>query len=96
MKCKICKKNNTKLIFDFGKIPAVNNFIFENEVTNEKIYNLKLYICQNCWLLQLSDVPKPEILFEHYHHISGASKGNVNHLNEVSLFLKKNYSKKYL
>ena len=88
------QKENTKLIFDFGKIPAVNNFIFKKEIPKEKIYKLKLFICEKCWLLQLSDIPKPEILFNHYHHFSSASKGNIDHLNKVSLFLKRNFFNK--
>ena len=94
MICKSCKNITKNLVYDFGKMPAVNSFIYQYEIKSEQLFDLKLYVCDKCWLVQLSDVPKPEVLFEHYHHISGSSKGNVLHLSDVSKYIKKYYPEK--
>lgn len=91
MICKSCSSNQTVLIFDFGMIPAVNNFIFEKEIDSEKLYKLSLYVCKKCWLIQLSNVPDPDVLFKKYHHVSGASQGNINHLSMVADYIKKHF-----
>ena len=94
MICKNCKNKTTSLVYDFGQIPAVNSFIYKNEINDEKLFNLELYVCNHCWLVQLSDVPDPKLLYENYHHISGSSKGNVSHLSDVSNYIHKHYPDK--
>ena len=85
--CHCCGSELNKLVYDFGLMPAVNSYITLKDVEKEIKFPLSLYICDKCWLLQLNYVPAPELLFTEYHHVSGASVGNVQHLKSVSLVL---------
>jgi len=85
--CHCCGSELNKLVYDFGLMPAVNSYTTLKDVEKEIKFPLSLYICDKCWLLQLNYVPAPELLFTEYHHVSGASVGNVQHLKSVSLVL---------
>ena len=59
--CKNCKKKIDQLIYDFGKMPAVNSFFTKEMIKYEKPFPLKLYICNYCWLIQLSRMPNKNL-----------------------------------
>lgn len=82
------------LIYDFGFMPAVNSFFPIEKIHLEQKTPLMLYVCESCYLIQLSEVPNPEILFDDYHHLSSASKGNTLHLDSVKEFIKNNFDEK--
>lgn len=64
MKCYICKNPNLELILDLGKQPPSDAFLTAKEIgRKEKTYPLKLYLCPQCFLVQLGYAVKPEILF---------------------------------
>ena len=75
-------------------MPAVNSFFTKEMIKYEKPFPLKLYICNYCWLIQLSRMPNKKSLFDEYHHISGASEGNVDHLKRLSNIIYKQFPKK--
>ena len=80
-KCQVCGKT-PKLVYDFGDMPIVNFF---PKVPDQARYAaLTLVVCDECWTLQLGSSPKPADLYVEYHHRSGASGGNVQHLENVS------------
>ena len=55
MKCKFCNNRLNNIFLDLGKMPL--KFKFKKfEVRNEKKYELKVYVCNNCWLVQTKDV----------------------------------------
>jgi SAM-dependent methyltransferase len=93
LSCKSCEAPLEHSVYDFGMMPAVNSFITEEQIESEEKYPLTLYVCESCWLLQLGFIPPPSLLFEDYHHISGASKGNVDHLRSVSQVIDQNLRK---
>lgn len=86
--CKSCKSENMRLVYDFGHLPSVNSYYKFTEIDLFKKYPLELYVCEDCWLLQILNVPEPNILFDEYHHFSGSSAGNVEHLKNVALMIK--------
>lgn len=87
MHCYSCN-SKTKQIFNFGSIPFVNSFFESHEINKEKKNPLILYVCENCFLLQLSKVPSPSEIYDEYHHLSSASQGNIKHLENVAEFIK--------
>jgi len=92
--CKCCLTPTIHLVYDFGLMPPVNTYFEKATISEEKSFPLKLYVCKICWLLQLGHVPPPSSLFEEYHHVSGASKGNVEHLEKVSEIINKRVKNK--
>ena len=58
--CKACKSENIRLVYDFGLLPPVNSYYKFTEVDLLKKYPLQLYVCENCWLIQILDIPPTE------------------------------------
>ena len=90
--CLSCENKELKLLYNFGNLPAVNNFYAEKDIFNEKPYPLVLNYCKECFLIQLNDVPPAEDLYQNYHHKSSASAGNIKHLESFSNFIAENYN----
>lgn len=83
-RCRACGQETVDL-FSLGRIPPVNGFSASSNSDNA--LPLDVVVCVNCWLCQLSEVPDPELLFRDYKHFSGASKGNLQHLDSVATTL---------
>lgn len=92
--CLSCNSDQITNIYDFGKIPAVNSFYSKNELDLEESYPLNLNVCNKCFLIQIEEVPEPQILYSEYHHRSAASVGNLNHLVEFKNFIRQKFSLK--
>jgi 2-polyprenyl-3-methyl-5-hydroxy-6-metoxy-1,4-benzoquinol methylase len=84
MRCSGCDGTRTQRLFSLGAIPPVNDFLEPAQVAAERGYPLDLYFCQDCALVQLGERVPPVSLFSHYLHVSGASKGQVAHLESVA------------
>ena len=83
MSCVACKNKTFKNIYDFGKIPLVNNFT-KHKKNAKKKYRLEIVYCNKCYLVQIRKNVNPKILFKNYKHISSGSKFNVEHLKSIS------------
>lgn len=90
-KCLVC---NSKIfsIYNFGKIPLVNSFSKKFSISNKK-FLLNLCVCKNCKICQLSNTPDEKKIYSNYKHSSSDSIDNLNHLKNLSTFLKKKFKK---
>ena len=83
--CGICSSKNLELILDLGEQPPSNAFIKkENLEKYENKFPLRLYLCKECYLLQLLDIVNKEILFEKYLYLTSASKPIVKHFEKYA------------
>jgi SAM-dependent methyltransferase len=80
--CLACGSGKIFDLFSLGRIPPVNGFSASSNSDNA--LPLDVGVCLDCWLCQLKEVPDPELLFRDYKHFSGASKGNLQHLESVA------------
>jgi len=98
--CRSCKSKDIEDLFTLGPMPLVNHFIGAEEVIDEPLYELDLKYCQECHLVQLGTTVPPEKLYREYHHLSSASKTNIDHLQSVAEYFDKTvndcHSKKIL
>jgi len=82
-KCKVCG-SKTRMIMSFGKMPIANGFI-DSQRGNEFFYELKLVICPACFMVQLGETVKPEMMFnEDYHFISSTSQAMSKHFQDLA------------
>lgn len=82
-KCKLCN-SDLNLIISFGKMPIANGFI-KNIDEEEYFYNLELYFCPACFMVQLGDTVPPHKLFnENYAFISSTSELMSVHFYKVA------------
>ena len=83
--CRICSSNNLELILDLGEQPPSNAFIKKEDLEkHEDKFPLRLYLCKECYLLQLLDIVDKEILFKEYLYLTSASKPSVNHFKKYA------------
>ena len=87
MKCRNCSSNLNKMFVDLGTSPPSNSYITKNNLLKkEKKYPLKVFVCENCWLVQTQDFTKVDQLFDdNYAYFSSTSKSFLNHAKSYAL-----------
>jgi quercetin dioxygenase-like cupin family protein/2-polyprenyl-3-methyl-5-hydroxy-6-metoxy-1,4-benzoquinol methylase len=84
MKCQLCGSNNLFLVLDLGNQPICNALVSDASKI-EKLYPLKLYVCKDCWLVQIENIaPKSEVFGANYNYLSGASKPLVEYFQTLA------------
>jgi hypothetical protein len=84
-KCRICSSKNLTIILDLGKQPPANSFIDQSELNSpEHKFPLRLFWCEDCYLVQLLDIVNKEYLFKNYFYMTSASKPIVEHFKKYA------------
>lgn len=91
--CRGCLSLNIVKFLDLGKMPLAGGFLDKNQIPDEKRFDLSVYFCRNCSLVQIIDVVPPNILFEKYQYISSVIKSLSDYFKEYAAFLQ---TKQYL
>ena len=81
MKCRSCKKDIKNIFADLKTCPPSNHMVEESELNNHEIYfPLKVFVCDNCWLVQANEIKNPSYIFnEKYTSFSSISKSWLDH-----------------
>lgn len=79
--CRSCNAPLTHTFADLGMSPVSNAFVKpENAACGEMFYPLHAFVCDRCWLVQLSDVARAETHFhEDYVYFSSFSSSWLEH-----------------
>ena len=75
--CRACKSQEIFSILDLGEQPLANSYHEGKE--KQDTYPLDLWLCKECFHLQLSVVVNPSLMFEDYLYVSGTSKTMHEH-----------------
>ena len=79
-KCRFCDSELDELILDLGEMPLANSFLEEMELQKEEFtLPLQMYICKNCFLVQLKQFEIPEKIFLDYAYFSSYSSSWLEH-----------------
>lgn len=89
MKCRFC---NTDLIHEFvdlGHSPPSNSFLTEQQLLEPEVfYPLKLFVCDNCFLVQIDEYKKSsEIFSDKYAYFSSVSETWLRHAQEYTTMI---------
>jgi hypothetical protein len=81
MNCRFCKQPLTTKFVDLINCPPSNSFLSARELDEpEKYYPLAIYVCENCYLVQVDEYKKAtEIFNSDYVYFSSYSKSWVEH-----------------
>jgi hypothetical protein len=84
MKCRNCGENLNLTVCDLVSAPFSNAYLSAEELELPEIYYpLCLYVCNNCWLMQIEDFKKAnEIFGDDYRYYSSYSSVWLRHAEE--------------
>src|SRR5947199_1042884 len=64
MNCRFCKAPLDHVLIDLNNSPASNSFLTKEQLNEPEIYYpLKVYICGNCFLVQIDEYKKSGAIF---------------------------------
>ncbi len=92
MKCRFCSSENLNLFIDLGMSPPSNSFLTVEQLNNPEVYlPLKLWICNECFLVQIDEYKNANEIFNNdYAYFSSYSTTWLNHSkNYVDMISKK-------
>ncbi len=88
--CRFCNYEINKVFVDLGISPLSNSFLKDENVKENK-YPLKVFVCENCFLVQLPEFETPENIFNNYAYFSSYSKIWLKHVESyVNMISEKN------
>lgn len=77
--CRNCKSQLENEFINLGDMPSANSFLQKNDVKNEKVFPLCVYVCRECYLVQIPEIRTPEELFSNYAYFSSYSDSWLKH-----------------
>jgi SAM-dependent methyltransferase len=81
MKCRHCLTELEHIFLDLGYAPPSNAYLSKEALcAPETTFPLKLYVCDQCWLVQTEDYSEADELFSgDYAYFSSTSQGWLQH-----------------
>ena len=78
--CRFCEGRNLVEVLDFGDVPLAGGFLKEKDFSTELFYPFSLNLCQDCFLVQISNVVPGDVLFkDNYFFFSSQIQSLVQH-----------------
>ncbi len=92
-KCRFCNNQLKKIFVDLGTTPLSNSFLKSQDLDKpEKVFPLKVFVCEKCLLVQVPEYETPDEIFSDYAYFSSYSKSWLKHAEKyVNMIIKKNH-----
>lgn len=84
MKCRFCKADLTQEVIDMGSSPPSNSLLTKEQLQQPEVfYPLKLYVCDNCFLVQIDEYKQSKEIFnDQYPYFSSYSRSWLEHCRQ--------------
>lgn len=80
--CRSCGAPLTETFVDLGVSPLANSFLKQEKLqAMEPFYPLHVYVCAECFLVQLEEFESPDHIFSDYLYFSSFSQAWLDHAN---------------
>lgn len=80
MTCRFCNTKLKHLFVSLGSSPLSNSYLTKEQLQKmEPFYPLEVYVCDNCFLVQLQEFESPENIFSDYAYFSSYSDTWLKH-----------------
>ncbi|MBU2524832.1 class I SAM-dependent methyltransferase [Patescibacteria group bacterium] len=81
MKCRFCSSELKHEFIDLGMSPPSNSYLSKEDLNKEEVYfPLKLWLCENCFLVQIDEYKSAREIFNNdYAYFSSYSTTWLNH-----------------
>ena len=78
--CRSCGSNLSLPVIDLGLQPLANNLLRPEDIGKpEPRFPLAVFVCSDCWLMQITDTVPPVDLFSDYIYFSSFSDAMLRH-----------------
>ncbi len=78
--CRFCGRGLIHTFVDLGMSPLCESFLSADQLNQmEPFYPLHVYVCENCFLVQLQEYVSPENIFTEYAYFSSYSDSWLQH-----------------
>jgi hypothetical protein len=78
--CRSCAKVLTRIFCDLGVSPLSNAFVEPDKVgEGERVYPLRVLVCEECLLVQLPALASPDSIFSEYAYFSSFAASWLKH-----------------
>lgn len=79
-RCRACGSTRGELVLDLGLQPLANNLLRPEDLAKpEPRFPLRVFVCPDCWLLQITDLVPPVEMFTEYLYFSSFSDTMLHH-----------------
>ena len=80
VECRSCGSKNSHLVIDLGLQPLANNLLRPEDLGKpEPRFPLAVFVCHDCWLMQITATVPPVDLFSDYIYFSSFSDAMLRH-----------------
>ena len=84
-RCRICNSSKFLRLLDLGNMPMVNSFLDAEDLRKkEPKFPLRLCVCADCRLVQLTHRVPAQKLFRNYHYLTSASQPLIDHFRSLA------------
>jgi SAM-dependent methyltransferase len=78
--CRSCGSSRSLPVIDLGLQPLANNLLRPEDLGKpEPLFPLAVFVCADCWLMQITDTVPPVDLFSDYIYFSSFSDAMLKH-----------------
>lgn len=79
-RCRFCNTPLKNTFVDLGMSPLCESYVSADQINQmEPFYPLHVYVCDNCFLVQLEEYVNPENIFSEYAYFSSYSDSWLEH-----------------
>jgi C-methyltransferase C-terminal domain/Putative zinc binding domain/Methyltransferase domain len=90
--CRFCGTNLQRTFVDLGLSPLCETYPSTADLNRgEAYYPLHVYVCENCWLVQLEEYESPEQIFSDYPYFSSFSDSWLKHCDKYCADMKSRF-----
>lgn len=83
--CRLCGTNLRHIFVDLGMSPLCESYLTSEQLNAmERFYPLCVYVCENCFLVQLQEYVTPEAIFNDYAYFSSYSESWLRHVSNYA------------
>lgn len=91
--CRFCNAELRRTFVDLGRSPLANSLLSAEDVDrSEALYPLHVYVCDNCFLVQLPELARAENIFNDYLYFSSYSELWLNHCRNYAEAMSSRYA----
>lgn len=87
--CRLCQRPLATTFVNLGMSPLCESFLSADRLDQmEPYFPLRVFVCDNCFLVQLNEYVKPEHIFTEYAYFSSYSTSWVEHARNYCHMIK--------